>query len=543
MNRREFLLTSAGIAAGAASCQSFRPEGTSSQISGAFAGPSVQIGHLLRDGGIPAPDRERRATVVIVGGGIAGLSTGWKFQRAGFHDFELLELEPEVGGNAISGVNDYTPYPWGAHYVPQPTPESKSVIELFEDLGVIEGRSPSGAPIYQERMLCFDPQERLFLHGRWQQDLLPTVGVAQRELDQYQHFHEVIDRYAAYRDEEGRKAFAIPMERSSRDPDLLALDRLSMLDFLLQNGLDSPSLHWYVDYACRDDYGCRSADVSAWAGIHYFASRPGHNREDAPVLTWPEGNGWIVKQLRKRLEARITTNALVYGLKPHRSGVMVDVYYPREGRSERLMAQDVVCACPTHLVPYLIPDMPSSRKDTLRSFEYAPWMVANLTLKGFPKEPPGGTPLCWDNVIYDSDSLGYVVATHQSLRTQLDGTVFTCYYPLTGQDPVKERHRLLETGWSAWVEVILKDLSRPHPDSPGLIQHIDLYRWGHAMVRPRPGFVWGEARRLAAEACGRITFAHSSLSGFSLFEEAQYRGVYAAERLLTQYQIPFVSSI
>ena len=543
MNRRKFLLTSAGIAAGAAACQSFRPEGTASRISGTIVGPSVQIGHLLRDGGIPAPDRERRATVVIVGGGIAGLSAGWKLQRAGFHDFELLELEPEVGGNASSGANAYTPYPWGAHYVPQPTPESKAVIELFEDLGVIEGRSPSGAPIYQERMLCFDPQERLFLHGRWQPGLLPTVGVNQRELDQYERFQEAIDGYAAYRDAEGRKAFAIPMEKSSHDPDLLALDHLSMRDFLLQRGLDSPSLHWYVDYACRDDYGCRSADVSAWAGIHYFASRQSHNREDTPVLTWPEGNGWIVKQLRKRLESRITTNALVYRLKPDPSGVVVDVYYPQEGRSERIFAQEVVCACPTHLIPYLIPDLPSPKRDTFRSFEYAPWMVANLTLNGFPKEPPGGTPLCWDNVIYGSDSLGYVVATHQSLRTHLDGTVFTYYCPLTGADPVKERQRLLATEWRAWVEVILKDLSRPHPDSPSLIQRIDLYRWGHAMVRPRPGFIWGESRLQAAEAYGRIAFAHSSLSGFSLFEEAQYRGVYAAERLLTRYRIPFVSSI
>jgi hypothetical protein len=40
-------------------------------------------------------------------------------------------------------------------------------------------------------------------------------------------------------------------------------------------GLTDPHLRWYLDYCCRDDYGAGIATVSAWAGIHYFASRHG----------------------------------------------------------------------------------------------------------------------------------------------------------------------------------------------------------------------------------------------------------------------------
>ncbi len=58
-------------------------------------------------------------------------------------------------------------------------------------------------------------------------------------------------------------------------------------------------------------------------------------------------------------------------------------------------------------------------------------MVANLSLKNFPL-PRSGFPLSWDNVIYDSESLGYVVATHQSLKTFIPETVFTYYYAMTG---------------------------------------------------------------------------------------------------------------
>jgi len=55
---------------------------------------------------------------------------------------------------------------------------------------------------------------------------------------------------------------------------------------------------------------------------------------------------------------------------------------------------------------------------------------------------------------------------------------------------------------------------------------------GHAMARPVPGFLGSESRRRLASASGPILYANSDLSGFSIFEEAQYRGVTAADRAL-----------
>jgi hypothetical protein len=60
------------------------------------------------------------------------------------------------------------------------------------------------------------------------------------------------------------------------------------------------------------------------------------------------------------------------------------------------------------------------------------------------------------------------------------------------------------------------------------VNNIDIMRWGHAMIRPTPGFIWGEHRVPLTRPVGNIHFAHSDLSGFSIFEEAQYRGVVAA---------------
>jgi uncharacterized protein YjbI with pentapeptide repeats len=53
------------------------------------------------------------------------------------------------------------------------------------------------------------------------------------------------------------------------------------------------------------------------------------------------------------------------------------------------------------------------------------------------------------------------------------------------------------------------------------------------MRRPLPGSLFdGQRERLANFRGPRITLAHADLSGFSLFEEAQYRGVVASERVL-----------
>jgi hypothetical protein len=57
---------------------------------------------------------------------------------------------------------------------------------------------------------------------------------------------------------------------------------------------------------------------------------------------------------------------------------------------------------------------------------------------------------------------------------------------------------------------------------------------GHAMIRPAVGSVFSEERLRLAQARrdSRILFANSDLSAISIFEEAQYHGVVAAQTAL-----------
>ncbi len=474
------------------------------KIAGSFVNDSFQQGHLLRDrAAFPAPKRIEKVSVVIVGGGIAGLSAAWRLQKKGFHDFVLLEMSDQAGGNSRWGENEITAYPWAAHYVPVPGQKAVYVRELFEELGVLKDGK------WEERYLCFTPQERLFLFGKWQEGIEPAIGLSQKDRDQFHRLEEQIQLFRA------TGKFTVPMEVGLSE-DTSTLDRISFAEWLRAQRLDSKILNWYMNYCCRDDYGATTDQTSAWAGIQYFASR---EPEEKGPLTWPEGNGWIVRRLLERVGRFVRTGQMVHRIMQTGSRLSVfagDIEYRTEF---------VIFAAPSFLAPYLLEGMPR-----LRDFEYSPWLTANLTLDRMPKSY--GSDPTWDNVFMESPTLGYVDATHQTLRTQVDRTVWTFYWALADGSAAQNRQLLLSSDWAYWKEAILHDLERVHSDIRQCVSRIDIMRLGHAMARPKVGAIYSPERRNLAKPRGRILFANSDLSGFSIFEEAQYRGVTAAEDVL-----------
>lgn len=549
MDRRSFLfaLPAGGAALTLTGCHSVPP-----LPPGDLLGTSLDVGHRLRQAAFPAASETRSVPVVIVGAGIAGLAAAWKLARSGFADFLLLELEAAAGGNSRAARNAVSAYPLGAHYLPLPTREAVAVRELLAELGVLQGDARALRPVYDERYLCATPQERLYRHGRWQEGLLPQGGVSAAERAEYARFAARMDDYRQRRDAAGRRAFALPMALSSRRADLLALDRMSMRDWLLGQGFASPHLHWYVNHACRDDYGAGSDTVSAWAGVHYFACRDGEaaNAANETVLTAPEGNAWLadgmLASIRARAGERLLANALVFRVEhvgktlPGKQ-LEVDLWLADEQRTLRLRCEQLIWAAPLFLLPLVCVGREALAR-AARTYTYAPWLVANLTLSRMPGER-AGVPLAWDNVLYDGAGLGYVVANHQQLRVAQRAAVFTYYRPLDDQAPAAARQLLLAASRDAWAEAILDELGQVYPDLREAVVRLDVFRHAHAMARPLPGLLGGEARRLFAADGANLRFAHADVSGFSLFEEAQYRGVLAAERTLRRLAVRFRSSL
>ena len=108
-------------------------------------------------------------------------------------------------------------------------------------------------------------------------------------------------------------------------------------------------------------------------------------------------------------------------------------------------------------------------------------------------------------------------------------------------DEARTREDMLQIPWEGWRDRVLGDLRRAHPDLDECVTRLDVWRWGHAMVKPVPGMVFGEDRRRAARPIGDLHFAHCDLSAMALFEEAHWQGVRAAEEVLEARGVEFAS--
>jgi predicted NAD/FAD-binding protein len=506
-------------------------------ITGGFTGIQVERGHQLRDrSNWPAPAITHRTHTVIAGGGVAGLAAARALRLRGMDDFALLELEDSAGGNARGGAVGGIACPLGAHYLPLPSDDAPEVQDLLEELGLRQ--RVAGRWQYDERHLCHSPQERLFFHGAWQDGLLPVQGVGESTLAQYRRFSALVEQL--------RRAapWTIPIQNKPLAHAQRALAAMTFIAYLEQNGLTDPHLRWYLDYCCRDDYGAGIATVSAWAGIHYFASRHGfhvpgsESVEREGLLTWPEGNAWLTRRLAAPLGERLHTGCVVLRVAQSRHGVEVDAFNTATRQVERWQAQQAIVALPIFIAARVVEGAPEFLRQAAQRVVYAPWLVANIHIREALLDRPGPAP-SWDNVMYGdaggSQGLGYVDAMHQSLHPVPAATVLTHYRALgdVAGGPSAGRKQLLAQPWTHWRDTILAELAMAHPDLPAKATRVELTRYGHAMAIPTPS-VQGQIgfqptsnmrqqlskKEQFALTHGRLRFAHSDWAGYSIFEEA-----------------------
>lgn len=490
-------------------------------LEGGFVGASPERGHLLRTAVAQAAARTQRTRVLIAGGGVAGLAAARALRQRGMEDFVLLELEDQAGGNSRAMRLQGLPCPLGAHYLPLPTDAAREVQDLLEELGL--RRRVAGRWEYDERHLCHSPQERLYRNGHWQDGLLPVQDIAADTLTQYRRFAA---RVAALM----RSApFALPVQRAAFTAEHAALDAQTMAQWLVREGLDDAQLLWYLDYCCRDDFGAGLASVSAWAGIHYFASRHGfHAPGDADaereaVLTWPEGNAWLAQRLAQPLGDRLRCGRVVRRIATHRHGVAVQALDLGSGQLEQWEATHCIVALPVFVATRVLADAPAFVHDAAAALRYAPWLVANVHLRAALADRGGAAP-SWDNVVYGSQGLGYVDAGHQGLEQRRpDSPRVLSWYHALGL-ATDARSALLQQPWQHWAMQLFDELGAAHPDLRDKASHIAIARYGHAMATPVPGLLQRLRANPATPRAGALLFAHADWSGYSVFEEAFTRG-------------------
>ncbi len=488
---------------------------------------------------------------IVLGGGISGLSSIYHLEKntreknkSGNYlpaKYLLLEAQNDIGGNSQSGSfkngeNEISKYPYGAHYLPIPSTELSELNNFLLKSNISYFDPELNQTLYNPEYLIHSPETKLLYLGRWHDGLIPFESLNQEELLEIAKFNEIIHKFRIRVGSDNKNAFSIPISNSSRDEDLLELDKISFKDFLESQQLNSKFLHWFVNYATKDDYGCEYNETSAWAGIHYFASRPqdessSTNKHQPDLLTWPEGNGFLVKKFKEQINSEVRCNCLILQVAPTDDGNYL-VYYLDRGKNKiiALKTKSIISSLPHFINKRIFSSSLFSNNKSLPNLEtdYTPWLVANLNIETLPAKYKN---IPWDSISFYSDSLGFVRADHQNLTPKNTGAVLSYYLPYSKNKSNQIRHDLSETSLEKLGDTVIKELSKFYPGLENEVSQIDFWIWGHAMNKPKPGNMRQAVLNDVNSVSNSLYLAHTDYSGISVFEEAFYQGVRAAEQI------------
>lgn len=435
-------------------------------------------------GGQP-PEPTEEVDVVVVGGGIAGLSAAYALRE---YAPVVFELHARFGGNAQGGTIAGAEYTLGSAYVI--TPDKGSDLEKFYvELGVDEVMRPD---------LGASPVE---IDGQINPDVWAGIGATEDELPAFEAYRTLVKRMAE--DTYPDVPFVEPWMRD--------LDRLTLRQHIEQEvKLPIPaSLAAAIQAYCYSSFGAGWEEISALLGWNFLAA------EEFGRWVFPGGNAWLADALWwKILETDATDAEHAPHLRPGQR--VVDVRLQADGRAlvtwktaegefRSLLARSVVMACPKHVCRWVLHDLETSdpEKYAAMLLHTRSYLLANVVLDQPVKKDFYDIFLLGDPATFPQDS--NQAATMWRYTDVLDGSyapgplanrvppvpsVLSMFWPLPYDtarfdlllnDPV----RTFATAMVPRLRETLKLLDVPE----SAVLEIRFARWGHAMPVAEPGFV------------------------------------------------------
>jgi spermidine dehydrogenase len=399
---------------------------------------SFEPAHALRDGETPAAPKEpadEHYDLVIVGGGISGLSAAYFYrQRKPSARILILDNHDDFGGHAkrnefeldgrLNLMNG------GTLLIDSPRPYGPVAAGLFRELGidaaVLEKRHaqpkfyPSlgmGAAVFFDRETFGADQLAVGVGSKPWAKLLKTAPLSE----------------AAKRDiarlEEAKVDY---MPGLSSDQKKTKLARMSYREFLLDIAKVDPSVLPVYNAKPHHEFGIGIDAVSAldlWGlgfpGFQGMGLKPGsaphmgytaggYADGGSPTFHFPDGNASVARLLvralipdalpgasvtdvvtarvdyakldrpenpvRLRLSS-IVTSARNLGGASQSEGV--ELVYLRQGEARAVTASACVMACYNMIIPYLCPDLPEAQKEALRSIVKTPLVYTTVALRNW----------------------------------------------------------------------------------------------------------------------------------------------------------------
>ncbi len=412
---------------------------------------SFEVAHSLRDGTFweqagPIEDTREKYDLVVVGGGISGLSAAYFFRKIAGQHARILVLEnhDDFGGHAkrnefSAGRRTLLGF-GGTFSIESPAPYSAVAKDLINELG-IDVSSFSGVldrKIYTSRGLgpavFFDQQtfgeDRLVKYTTETKDEAEGAFRAAPSAEFLSH--------APLSEEAKRDLLSLYREKRDYFPGLTSaekkarLARISYADFVTKTaGLD-PGIVKLFQTLPHGLFGVGIDAVSAqdaWGlGLPGFAGMnletgpgPGMNRDTIPneeakryFFHFPDGNASIARLLVRRLipgaipgktvDDLITARANYVRLDEAASPVRIrlnstavrvrhlgsidsaketEIVYARRGKVYSVRAANCILACWHVVIPYICDELPERQKKALADAAKVPIVYTNVALQNW----------------------------------------------------------------------------------------------------------------------------------------------------------------
>ena len=375
MDRRIFLKLSGSLLLSLNGCYLSNKQ----QVKGDYdlgISADMEVGHTLMQAQNFPRQKIQNIQTLIVGGGIAGVTAAYQLKDK---PFMLCELSKGLGGSSSGFYYQGIPICQGAHYdLNYPNYFGEDLMHFLKELDVIVFNPATKYWDFKEQQFIIEDEisGQSKVGNQYRDDVLYGIEQSDVFLNLMSQFHgkmllptRLIDRGLSY------------------------LNKVSFKTFLEKHFQPKKPIIQAINYQMLDDFGATYDQVSALAGVYYYASRPYWGKEER-VFSPPQGNYYFIeKMLQKIPQNQIHLEHLVYKIQKVKEGQsrfqieVVDVL------KQQIFANQLVkefkaktgdlCRAKTRfeivLPRQLIPD--DSRVTYSIQNQYAPWLVINFVLK------------------------------------------------------------------------------------------------------------------------------------------------------------------
>jgi monoamine oxidase len=430
-------------------------------------GEHFEICHQVRDAhhfDLPTPTK--KSAIVILGGGVAGLSAAY-FLRG--QDWLLLEKEEHFGGNAYQEEYEGQPFATGSAYAYRGDHGDQLAAELGLKLPLVNNPDPT------------------IVNGSF----VPDTWKA--GLDHLPYSKEVRDSFKKFRND---------MMKIKVDDRIAELDAQPFTNFT--SGYAPEIQQWWDGYG-PSNWGAVTADTSAYVGLDGMQGLI--TGDDAKRVILPGGLGCIthklVEVLQPKYQERMLGNVTVVAVVPAKDSVRVT--YIHEGRLNTIEAKAVIATTPKHITSRLVSDLPDAQLAAMRHTRYAPYPVVNVIFDK-PVYNSGYDNWCPGNSFTDFIVADWTVRNNPGYHQKHN--ILSFYTPL------RENQRftlLTEDGSKSLAARVLADFQKLMPEFNVDPVEVRIYRRGHPMFMAIPG-QYTKNRITASQPMDRIFFGAKSLA-------------------------------